>query len=103
MNAVEKEHLLTEARMQTAALKKINVWKKLAIVASTIGVVIAYAGLSATPSHLFPGILGIFLMVLGFAAAAVLNLGIKNGRRNVEKMIRVIEGTQKAEDGKILA
>lgn len=102
MNAVEKEHLLTEARMQTAALKKINVWKKLAIVASTIGVVIAYVGLSATPSHLFPGILGIFLMVLGFAAAAVLNLGIKNGRRNVEKMIRVIEGTEMEEAGKTL-
>ncbi len=102
MNAVEKEHLLTEARMQTAALKKINVWKKLAIVVSTIGVATAYAGLSATPSHLFPGILGICLMVLGFAAAAVLNLGIKNGRRNVEKMIRVIEGTEMAEAGKTL-
>lgn len=102
MNAVEKENLLTEAQMQTAALKKINVWKKLAIVVSTIGVATAYAGLSATPSHLFPGILGIFLMVLGFAAAVVLNLGIKNGRRNVEKMIRVIEGAEKAENGKNL-
>lgn len=100
MNAVEKESLMIEAKMQTAALKKINVWKKLAIVASTIGVVIAYACLSATPSHLFPGILGIFLMVLGFAAAAVLNLGLKNGRRNVERMICAIDAGRKEESDK---
>lgn len=91
MNAIEKENLMTEAKMQMTALKKINVWKKLAIIVSTIGVAIAYGSLSTTPSHLFPGILGIFLMVLGFAAAAVLNLGLKNGRRNVEKIISVID------------
>lgn len=94
MNAIEKENLMMEAKMQMTALKKINVWKKLAIIVSTIGVAIAYGSLSANPSHLFPSILGIFLMVLGFAAAAVLNLGLKNGRRNVEKIISVIDGAQ---------
>ena len=38
MNTVEKDRMMTEAKMQTAALKKINVWKKLAILVSTIGV-----------------------------------------------------------------
>lgn len=92
MNAVEKEKLITEAKMQMTALKKINGWKKLAIVVSAIGVAIAYGGLAGTPSHLFLGILGILLTVTGFAAAAVFALGVKNGRRNVEKMIRVIDG-----------
>lgn len=95
MNAVEKESLLIEAKMQTAALKKINVWKKLAIVVSTVGVAAAYAGLSGTPSRLFLGILGILLIFTGFAAAAVLNLGLKNGRRNVEKMICAIDEGRK--------
>lgn len=102
MNAIKKENLLAEAQMQAAALKKINVWKKLAIVISGVGVAIACVSLSGTPSHLFPGILGILLMAAGFTAAAVCNLGLKNGRRNVEKMICVIEGAGKTENGRPL-
>lgn len=96
MNALEKENLISETKMQTAALRRINTWKKLAIIVSAVGVAVAYAGFSGTPSHLFLGILGIFLTIVGFAAAALFNLGIKNGRRNVEKMICAIDGGRKA-------
>lgn len=92
MNVVEKEKLVTEAKMQMTALKKINGWKKLAIIVSAIGVAIAYGGLAGAESHLFPGILGIALAITGFAAAAVFGLGLKNGRRNVEKMLSMLEG-----------
>ena len=92
MNAMEKDNLLIEAKMQMTALRRINAWKKLAIIVSTIGVAIAYAGMSGTPSHLFPGILGIFLTMSGFILAAIMNLGLKNGRRNVDKMLDMIEG-----------
>ncbi len=91
MNALEKDSLLAEAKMQIKALKKINEWKRLAIIVSTIGIAIAYAGIAGTPSHLFLGILGIFLTLVGAGAAVVTNLGLKNGRRNVEKMIHVID------------
>ena len=91
MSAAEKDKLVIEAKMQMTALGKINTWKKLAIIVSAIGVVIAYMGLSVTPSHLFMGILGISLTVVGFALTAILNLGLKNGRRNVEKMIDIID------------
>ncbi len=91
MNALEKDSLLAEAKMQIKALKKINEWKRLAIIISTIGIAIAYAGIAGTPSHLFLGILGIFLTLAGAGAAVVTNLGLKNGRRNVEKMIYVID------------
>lgn len=91
MNAPEKDSLLTEAKMQIKALKKINEWKKLAMVVSTIGIAIAYAGIAGTPSHLLLGILGILLTLAGAVAAVVTNLGLKNGRRNVEKMIHVID------------
>ncbi len=95
MNALEKENLIIEANMQMTALHKINGWRKLAMTASGIGMAVAYAGLSGTPSHLFPGILGIVIMIAGFGAAAVCNLGLKNGRRNVEKMIHVVEAGRK--------
>lgn len=91
MNALEKDSLLTEAKMQIKALKKINEWKRLAVIISTIGIAIAYAGIAGSPSHLFLGILGILLTLAGAGAAVVTNLGLKNGRRNVEKMIHVID------------
>lgn len=91
MNTVEKDRLKKEAEMQINALKKINAWKKLAIAVSTFGVAAAYAGIHGTEHSLFLGISGILLIIAGFLAASVMNLGIKNGRRNVEKMINVLE------------
>lgn len=91
MNVLEKDSLLTEAKMQIKALRKINEWKRLAIIVSTIGVAVAYAGIAGTPSHLFLGILGIFLTLAGAGAAVVTNLGLKSGKRNVEKIIHVID------------
>lgn len=96
MNVKEKELLISEVKMQMTALEKINAWKKLAIFVSTIGVVVAYMGMSGTPSILFLRILGIFLIIAGFFSAAVLNLGLKNGRRNVEKMIDAVDGDRKS-------
>ncbi|HBA67763.1 MAG TPA: hypothetical protein DCZ40_00155 [Lachnospiraceae bacterium] len=87
MNVLEKDSLIAEAKMQIKALKKINEWKRLAMLVSAIGVAVAYAGISVTPSNLFLGIPGIFLTLTGIIAAAVINLGLKNGRRNVEKML----------------
>jgi hypothetical protein len=37
-------------------------------------------------------VVGIILLVIGFILAAILNLGIKNGKRNVNKILAVIEG-----------
>lgn len=90
MNAIEKESLIKEAKMQLTALKKINAWKRSAMIISTLGVAAAYAGFLGTTSHLFLGILGILFTIAGAFAAVVMNLGLKNGRRNVEKMINVI-------------
>lgn len=94
MNVVERNNLVTEAKMQINALHKISGWKKLAMIVSAIGVAMAYAGISATPSNLFLGISGIFLILAGAAAAVVMNLGLRNGKRNVEKMIHIIDGNR---------
>lgn len=91
MNALEKQSLLAEAKMQMKALNRINGWKRLAIIVSMVGGAIAYAGITGTPSNLFSGILGIVLTLAGAAAAVATGQGLKNGRRNVEKIIHVIE------------
>lgn len=90
MNAVERNRLSQEANMQITALKKISRWKTIAIALSTIGVALAYAGFAGGDGRLFFGILGILMAFLGAAGAVVLNLGLKNGRRNVEKMLNLL-------------
>jgi len=90
MNAIEKKRLSKEAEMQLSALKRINQWKTLALALSAIGVALTYAGMAGAARNLPLGILGIATILIGAASAIVLNLGLKNGRRNVEKMLDAI-------------
>lgn len=91
MNAVEKKRLSKEAEMQVKALKKINQWKNIAVAISAIGVAITYAGMASAERNTFLGILGIIVIVVGIVSAIVINLGLKNGRRNVEKILNVLD------------
>ena len=91
MNSIERRNLSKEAEMQMKALKKIGQWRILAQAVSTLGVAMAYAGLAGMVPSVFLGVSGIVLTVLAAAAALVFNLGLKNGRRNVEKMLQILE------------
>jgi len=91
VNAVEKNRLSKEVKLQTNALQRISRWKTTAIALSTLGVALTYAGFASESSHLFFGISGILLILLGTAGAVVLNLGLKNGKRNVEKMLNLLK------------
>ncbi len=92
MNAVRKRELSIEAQMQLHALKKLNIWKNIAIAFSTLGVAAAYAGIAGNSRSLFLSVLGVIIIFAGLSIALILNLGIKNGRRNVEKILDVIDG-----------
>lgn len=91
INGMERKLLSQEATMQLAALKKINIWKNIAIAISTLGVAVTYAGVAGTDLNIFLIILGVIVILLGFGSAAILVTGLKNGRRNVEKMLRILE------------
>lgn len=91
MNAVEKKRLSKEAKMQIAALKKIERWKTIALAASIIGVAVTYAGFAGMEQNVFFSILGITIIIISTVSAIVLNLGLKNGRRNVEKILGILD------------
>lgn len=74
------------------ALAQINRWKATALFVSALGAAFAYAGFAGTQRNLFLAIPGILLILAGFGSAAVFNLGIKNGRRNVERMLNILDG-----------
>lgn len=91
MNAVQKRNILIEAQMQLNALKKINLWKNIAIAISTLGVATVYAGIAGFGHCLFLSVLGVIIIISGLSGALVLNLGIRNGKRNVEKMLAALD------------
>ena len=93
MGVEERRVLSLEAKMQLKALKTIRVWKMIAIAISTLGVAMAYAGIAGTRGNIFFDIFGVVLMVLGLAGALILNLGLKNGRKNVDKILKCVQGT----------
>ena len=92
MNAAEKNRLSKEAEMQIHSLHRIGVWRTIAIAFSTLGVAITYAGLAGRNQSIFLGILGIILIIVSVCFAIVFNLGIKNGKRNVEKILDALNG-----------
>ena len=92
MNTTEKIRLSNETHMQLKALKKIEVWKNIAVALSMLGVALTYAGMAGNSRNLFLGIPGVIIILAGLISALILNLGLKNGRRNVKKMLRILEG-----------
>lgn len=91
MNAVEKRSLSIEAEMQINALKKISIWRTIAVVFSTIGVAVTYAGMAVGDRPMILGILGIILIIVSAGCAILLNLGLRNGRKNVEKILNILD------------
>ena len=92
MNADERKYLSQEVEMQTQALRKIALWKNCAIAVSTIGMALLYAGIAGAVNRSLFCILGIIIMAVGLFCGLIINLGLKNGRRNVEKMLVVLKG-----------
>lgn len=92
MNASEKRSLSKEARMQVKALGIINRWKNFALILSAAGAAIACHGMADGIQNLFLGIFGIIIIVVSTLSAVVLNLGLKNGRTNVRKILNILDG-----------
>ena len=87
MQELNRTELIKEAEMQSKALKTIARWRAIAMLAASLGVLLAYLGFTASPLNLFCGIAGIVLILLGAFAAVTFNVGIHNGRRNVERIL----------------
>ncbi len=91
MNAMEKRRLSEEVKLQMKALKRIQHWRAIALGISAVGVAAVYTGLFGETRNLLLGIPGIAAILAGLICAIVLNLGIRNGRRNVGKILDVLE------------
>lgn len=91
MNNINKRELLKEADMQTKALNQIKKWLRLAMTSSILFFGLTYWGLTGSGVRFFSGVVGIILLVISVIVCVIINMGLKNGRKNVEKILQAIE------------
>lgn len=87
-----KSQQLKEIEYQTKMIDNLQKWIRNLIIVSSIGVAIAYWTLkiqSGTIYNIF-GVISIIVIVACVLLCAVIGLAIKNGRRNVEKIKKVV-------------
>lgn len=90
MKDEEKKQMIYEAEKQSKLLKNLSKWSRNAMGLSSIGIVIAYYGLSNHGIKFAFGVLGVVLTVVCAAACIIINLAIRNGRRNVNSILNII-------------
>ena len=84
--------LVAEARAQTLAIQRLQVWLRLAYAILAGAVLLGYWGF-AEHGGLWAQVLGIGLGVVAFLVAMVLRTGIDHGRRNVNAMLESMQST----------
>ena len=79
--------LMQEAKQQSQALKTIGRWRTIGFVVAAVGAVLLYNGLTGAGRSIPLIAFGTVVVAVGMAAAILCDMGIRNGRRNVEKIL----------------
>ena len=91
----EDNPLVVEARMQLKALGTLSVYRRIAYSGIAIGVWLIYlsiyGSLASENTSSIALIVGIVLLVISTPFAGILYVGISHVKKNVEKIIKVIE------------
>ncbi|MDD3224496.1 MAG: hypothetical protein PHX70_07310 [Clostridium sp.] len=90
MKDEEKKQMLYEAENQSKLLKKLSKWSINAMGLSSVGIVIAYYGLSHSGMKFTFGVFGVLFTVICAIACLLINLAIRNGRKNVNNILKII-------------
>ena len=86
----EKKLLIDEADKQVKVLKNLKKWLRNFMGFSTIGLVIACWGIQGTTLQFAFGVIGIIIMIVCTISSIIINMGIKNGEKNVKKILKIV-------------
>ena len=87
--------LLEEARRQSEALKSISRWRSTAFIIAAVGAALIYGGVVREALRTPLIAVGSVITALAIAAAIFCDMGIRNGRKNVEKILDAAEKNSK--------
>lgn len=88
---MNKTTLLREAQQQKDALERLSHWMRNAMLLSSCSAVLAWWGLTGFGLRFACGVTGTALAIVGAVCAAIIGLGIRNGRRNVRRILCAAE------------
>lgn len=96
MVAQTKKQQLKEIEYQIKMLNNLKKWIRNLIILSSIGIVLAYWALKLQQGRLFHviGIASIILIIACVIFCAVIGLGYKKGKGNVDKILRMVEDSK---------
>ena len=89
--------LVAEARAQTLAIQRLQLWLRLAYSVLALAVLLGYWGFSEGGSTV-AGVCGVIVGVFALACVLVLRTGIAHGRKNVNAMLDALAGSQEARE-----
>ena len=81
-----REDLVREAKLQTDAIQRLNVWLRIGYSLVALGFILGYWGFYGGGGTGF-GALGVVLLVLGAIVSAVLKVGTTNAKKNVRNIL----------------
>ena len=90
---MNSKELTVEASLQAKEIKKLEKWLRMFLSVSSIFLVTAYWGIQGEGLRFAAGVTGIILTAACFLLAAVINLGIKKGRENIQRMLQLAENS----------
>ena len=82
---LSSDDLIREAKMQTDAIQRLNVWLRLGYSLVAIGFLMGMWGMQGGPGWGVP--VGIVCLVVGTPLSIVLKVGTTNAKKNVERML----------------
>ena len=98
-----REDLVREAKLQTDAIQRLNVWLRIGYSLLAVGFIVGYWGFYGGGGTGF-GVLGVVLLVLGAIVSVVLKMGTTNAKKNVRSILAAagvdLEDYDKSSGGK---
>ena len=85
---------LEEARRQKEALAEIGIWRRNLFILTSVFLVLAVFGLQKSGILFVLGTGAAVLTAVSLVLTFLVNLSIRNGRRNVERILESIRSTQ---------
>lgn len=80
------EDFVREAKLQTDAIQRLNVWLRIGYSLLAVGFIVGYWGFYGGGGVGF-GVLGVVVLLVGAVVAAVLKVGTTNAKKNVRALL----------------
>lgn len=92
MNKAQKEAWLKEAKMQMNAIATLEKYNMASLAVAGVGAALCYFTFRAPERNIAYIVCSVLLALLGGVSSMILSVGIRNGKRNVEKILNAVEG-----------